>query len=207
MGLLRQRENISVTAVACSPDGSAFLLAVEEWDAIRSSTTRELLVYDLTSNMTKPASVALHCSRIDAAAWSSRNVIAYGGANFLKMFWWHLPMSLDAPLADHDHFWLRDKYNCNTIAFSPDSTWLAAGSLPDSHLYLYYVHTAMYCRKIHLQQSPQFISWFSDGTRIYTGYGIHDVADLCAPPSPASNDVALRRVVNDDRTRTYHLAR
>ena len=182
-----------ISAAACSPDDSHLLLGCDGG---------KLFVFDLASDATEPVFIQTHNKNISAVAWSSNDVIAYGGNEFTRIFLWRQATSSDSPSPDHVE--LQDgECACTLLSFSPDGAWLAAGSYSDGVIYVYDVQTRVCLRKISLliwQSGPKVLSFSSNGTKIYTEYDTCDVSDLRELPSSPDAGTVSREVPGQRRT-------
>ena len=177
---------------ACSPDGSYLLLGCHH----RHQKKGKLFVFDLTSEATEPVFThARDGGGIFGVAWSSNDLIAYGGDQFTYIFSWRRPTSSipsspdQVPLQDGDYF-------CRLLSFSPDGAWLAAysNSYRGDVIFVYDVQTRECLREIPFQSRPiNIFSFSSDGTEIYTDSNTCNVSDLHeSQPNPGTGVVSRR---------------
>ena len=158
----------------------------------------KLLVFDLGSDATEPVFTHTHFRNISAVAWSSNDVIAYGGLNLTRIFSWRRATSSDSPSPDHVSL-QEDKYSCGLLSFSPDGAWLAACSGRDA--YVYDVQMRACLRKISLLLTINLndLSFSSDGTKIYTNADTYDISDLRELPSSPDAGAVFRQFAGQRR--------
>ena len=188
-------ESYLVQDVACSADGSYLAVALHH----RRQYKGMVSVFDLTSDAAAPVFTHAHEKRIDAVAWSSKGMIAYGGYEFTHIFSWR-PLLSDLPSPDRLH--LQDgEHGCKLLTFSADGVWLAVASYDT--IYVYDVPSRECLRQINLRTwNPEILSLSSDRTQIYTDRDVYDMINPSGPPPPGY-DSPPRRFA--DLQHTYHL--